>query len=97
MSNIDIKDLNKVELLQALWERQIVPPGSMGIFQGAKTKWTESDSERALEQIEKGYIDYFKGRVIKTDLSGDTVNPRSYDRDAGEGAFQSVVNKLCNQ
>ena len=96
MSNIDIKDLNKVELLQALWERQIVPPGSMGIFQGAKTKWTEDDSFRAKEAV-KGYIDYFKGRVIKTDLSGDTVNPRGYDRDADEGAFQSVVDKLRSQ
>ena len=93
MSRIDIKDLNKVELLQALWERQIVPPYSMGIFQGAKTEWTQDDSIRAEEAV-KGYIDYFKGRVIKTDLSGDTVNPAGFDRDAGEGKFQSVVNRL---
>ena len=42
----------------------------------------------------KKYIDYFCGRCIKTDISGDSVNPRLYDRDAGDGEFARIVKSL---
>jgi hypothetical protein len=40
------------------------------------------------------YIDYFQGRVIKTDLRGDAIDPRLYDRDNGAGAAERAVAKL---
>lgn len=52
------------------------------------------DKQSALKAINNGYIDYFQGRCIKCDLSEDLVNPRGYDRDEGQGAFQSVVDYL---
>jgi hypothetical protein len=40
------------------------------------------------------YIDYFQGRVIKTDLRGDAIDPRLYDRDNGAGAAERAVATL---
>ncbi len=37
------------------------------------------------------YIDYFDGRAIKSDLSGDSAYHRMYDRDAGDGVFAKIV------
>ena len=39
-------------------------------------------------------FDYFSGRAIKTDISGDSVNPRRYDEYMGQGAVVSVVSSL---
>jgi len=39
-------------------------------------------------------IDYFNGRCIKCDQSGDEVDPWLYDRDAGAGVFQKIVDGL---
>ncbi len=39
-------------------------------------------------------VDYVFGRPIKTDFTGDEVNERLYDRDAGAGAFARVVASL---
>jgi hypothetical protein len=40
------------------------------------------------------HIKYFKGKPLKVDLSGDKVNPWGYDRDAGAGTFERVVQKM---
>jgi len=40
------------------------------------------------------YIDYFNGRPIKTDLSKDTVDTWLYNRDAGKGKFEAIVEML---
>lgn len=53
-------------------------------------KFNEAEAQEAVLE----YIDYFCGRAIKCDLSGDIANPNSYDLDAGAGAFQRVVNSL---
>ena len=45
-------------------------------------------------QARDGYVDYACGRVIKCDLSGDTMGTRGYDRDNGEGAARRVVDEL---
>ena len=50
--------------------------------------------ESAAELSVKKYIDYFQGRCIKADISGDYVDPGLYDRDAGSGAFQKIINEL---
>ena len=42
------------------------------------------------------YFDYLEGRVMKIDLSGDTVDPRGYDRDNGQGAVQKVITAIKN-
>jgi len=40
------------------------------------------------------YFDYLKGRVMKVDLSGDTLETWLYDRDNGQGAAAEVINSL---
>lgn len=50
--------------------------------------WNE---EAAREAVTEGYIDYFLGRCIKTDLRPPMADPKMYDRDNGAGAFETAV------
>ena len=87
MPLIDISHLSKDELLLALAN----VGKSAGYFGGSPPPLpTEILDKKILEE----YIDYYMGRVIKANLSGDTVDPWGYDRDNGQGAFQRVVNSL---
>ena len=85
--SVNIIGLDKVKLLKALWENQIVA----SYF--ALIEEPSFDYDLA-KRVTGGYIDYFQGRAIKCNLSGDFVNPRLYDRDAGNGKFQAVVNHI---
>ena len=51
-----------------------------------------------IEQCEKEvavgknlYFDYFMGRPLKCDISGDEFEERGYDRDAGRGAAERAI------
>ena len=86
MPRIDIRGLPKVELLRNLWVG-----ASPAMFFGAHPSLTPGfDYEEAAMAV-KEYIDYFCGRCIKTNISGDSAKPKKYDRDAGTGAFQRAV------
>jgi hypothetical protein len=84
---VDITGLDKVAVLRALWSASRVaaffhrlPPPPF-------------DAAQALAAVHD-YIDYFQGRVIKTDLRGDTIDPRLYDRDNGAGAAARAISAL---
>lgn len=83
---IDISGLDKVELLRALYVYAFESPMSM-------FSRSEFDEYLAKEAVKKR-IDYFQGRAIKTDLSRDHADPLLFDRDAGKGRFQQVVDLL---
>lgn len=92
--SVNIEGIDKVKLLHALWT-------NMHIAQGALiASIISSDKTHIIFDIDKassavlGYIDYFQGRCIKSDLSGNEVDPFLYDRDAGEGAFKRIVDEL---
>lgn len=90
-SEINIKDLDKVELLKNLWENQVT--AAFFTFSGKTApKFEDELAEKAVND----YIDYFCGRAIKTNLSGDFVEPHLYDRDAGKGKFLEIVNSMRN-
>ncbi len=91
---IDISELDRIELLQRLWTNQSVAPFFTSKPNIEKPKFDYGQAKDILE--EKEYIDYFCGRCIKTNLTEDLVNPRSYDRDAGEGTFASIVKDMRN-
>ncbi|AKI80656.1 hypothetical protein QJ850_gp043 [Acanthamoeba polyphaga mimivirus] len=56
------------------------------------------DITEAKKELRNGYADYICGRVIKADIySDDTVDPRMYDRDNGQGAFKRVVDSLQSE
>lgn len=87
--SVNIKGLNKVDLLRELYYDAFESPWACVQKDGF-------NDDMAREAV-KGYIDYFQGRAIKCDLSKDTVDPRLYDRDAGAGQFQKVVDCLRNE
>ena len=87
--SVSIKGLEKVKLLKALWEG--AKPAAFFAFSGQLSP--EFDKAAAKEAV-KTYIDYFCGRCIKTDLSGDTANPTSYDAEWEAGAFQKIAGSL---
>jgi hypothetical protein len=85
-NTIDIKGVDKVALLQELWSG--VKPAAF--FAGHPSLIPPFNTAMARDAV-GGYIDYFQGRCIKTDLSKETANPGMYDRDAGAGAFAKAV------
>lgn len=87
--SVSIKGLEKVKLLKALWEG--AKPAAFFTKHGIQTP--TFDESVAIDAI-KSYIDYYSGRCIKTDLSGDTADPTSYDAEWGAGLFQKIVISL---
>jgi hypothetical protein len=87
--SVNIADVSKVALLKALWISS--KPAAFFTFSGAiPPSFNEAEAITAV----KSFIDYFCGRLIKTDISGDTADPSGYDRDFGSGAFQLVVDSM---
>lgn len=87
---VDISGLDKVELLHALWRGQVVANFYGG---GMSPSFNIDHAKKAVT----GYIDYFSGRAMKTNLSGNTAEPRLYNRDAGAGAFERIVSEMRKQ
>ena len=86
---MDIKGLDKVVLLEKMWKG--MKPASF--FSRSRTTAPSFNKEAATQAVKK-YIDYFQGRCIKTDLSGDTASPRLYDRDTYQGAMEDIVKSM---
>ena len=90
-TKISIKGLDKVDLLERLWSNR--KPASFFRFSGIDSpSFDKSQSKLAI----KGYIDYFCGRCIKIDISGDEADYRLYDRDCGkeDKTFQQIVSEM---
>jgi hypothetical protein len=87
---VDISGVDKLQLLEALWSNQ----KTASFFTNPPQLAPGFDHSAATAAIARGYIDYFCGRAIKADLSGDYVIPYLYDRDAGPGALQRIVTRL---
>lgn len=86
----DISGLDKIAVLRALWENQ---QPALFFGNGSGPSFDESQAKRA---IIGGNIDYFCGRAIKADLSGDKADFNLYDHDAPfSGAH--VIAKLRDQ
>lgn len=87
---INIKGLNKSDVLLTLWRGSISQ--GLAVF-GLSKGWGEPTRDE-LDRASSGNVDYFKGRVIKCDLRDDEFDPRLYDRDCGEGAAQRAIASL---
>lgn len=86
---ISLKGMNKAVVLAALYNAS--KPQGMGFLQYDPTPMTVEQARQLLEQCTD--FDYLKGRVMKIDLSGDTLNTWGYDRDNGEGAAERAINE----
>lgn len=108
MATVDITGIDKASLLAALYNS--ASPMGMGMLHYDPNVMTRED---ALVIIEGGddltsmfggssrgrslYFDYVKGRPLKVDLSGDTLDTRLYDRDQGNGAAAKIIAKLQSE
>ena len=45
----------------------------------------------AHKSINAGYIDYIQGRLIKANLSGDTICTLDYDHNNGNGKMSRII------
>jgi hypothetical protein len=85
---LSIQNLSKVDLLYEMWKHQRVA----SFFGGGKGP--DFDYEAAKDAV-KGYVDYFCGRAIKTNLSEDTLSDTwAYNRDAGDGTLEKIVQNM---
>jgi hypothetical protein len=99
---ISIKGIDKAELLAALVNGAM--PLGLGVLHAGAAPMTKVEAQEWIDEgrthdtvnIPRDYLrfDYVKGRPIKSNLSGDELDPRLYDRDQGEGAAARVVASL---
>ena len=85
-SSINIRELDRIELLKRMWTKT----GSASFFMHNRLP-SPAFPESGAEEAVSGYIDYFGGKPIKTDLSKDSIDPWLYNRDAGQGALEEIV------
>jgi hypothetical protein len=104
MAKIDIKGIDKAELLAALYNN--AEPMGMGFFQARPREMTRDD---ALKMMDVGddstrmfpnvgrtrmYFDYVFGRPLKVNLEGDELETSLYNRDWGKNAAEQIVEVL---
>jgi hypothetical protein len=101
---INIKDLNKAEVLAALYNAS--RPLGLGLMHWTPEIMTKEEAENIIKlgddktqmfpNLPKKYLyfDYLKGRVMKVNLSGDEFEERLYDRDNGNGAAYNALKEL---
>lgn len=88
---IDIKGLNKAEVLAALYNNS--KPQGLGFLHFDPKEMKAAEAEEILKQTT--YFDYLKGRVMKVDLSSDDgFEEWLYDRDNGNGAAERAIDSL---
>lgn len=84
---ISIKGLSKAKILAALYNNSRAQ--GMGWLNATLADMTEAEAAELLKT--DAYFDYLRGRVMKVDLSGDTLFTLLYDRDIGHGACARVI------
>ena len=91
---IDIKGLDKAEVLKALYDNSHVK--GMGFLQAVPAGTVTVDHCRELLK-QSTYFDYLYGRVLKVDLSGDKFDERLYERDNGFGSAGRAITPLLGR
>ena len=96
MGMVDIKGLDKAEVLYTLWRHSHTQGNSfLGLTPEGFT--LQKARERIKDLQEKNarlYFDYVEGHVIKCDITDDTFDEFLYDRDCGPGAAENAINEL---
>lgn len=98
-NEVNIEGINRIKLIQELYAHakpllmhHLLPPRHL--------LFTQLSTEEA-EQLLNTYIDYLGDRVMKIqvdDESGSTtVNTYLYNRDNGQGAAESIIERLRSQ
>jgi hypothetical protein len=93
MASINISGLDKAEVLAALYNNSKTQ--GMGILHYTPEPMTIEEASELLKEI--NYFDYLKGRVMKVDLTSDTLDTWGYDRDNGKGAAYRAISHLVKK
>lgn len=88
MTNIDISEMNKAEVLAKLFNSSKAQ--GMGFLQSHTQEMTTDEAQEMLNSGQE-YFDYVRGRVMKIDLSSNELRVGCYDRDNGEGAAAAAL------
>ena len=92
VEQIDISGLDKAEVLAALHNG--TQPLGMGFLHNIGHCTVDQASEDVSSMGGALRFDYYHGRPLKVNITGDSFYPGSYDRDAGEGTAQRVISEL---
>lgn len=84
---IDISQCSKAAVVKALYDN--AQPQGMGFLHYTPEPLTLEEAEYALRF--STYFDYLRGRVMKVEVSKDTLDPFLYDRDNGQGAAYNAL------
>lgn len=91
---VDITGLDKIELVQVLWDNARYP-------KDIPDRYDRPTREEIQEKFEKyhKFIDWINGKVIKCDFSLPVLNSKWYNYENGELAMETIVHKLkeCGQ
>lgn len=105
MSDIDIRGIDKAELLCALYNHA-KPARGMGVLQHINGDLPIEEARELVSKYSRYhggaypampsrcYFDYLHGRALKVAVGGDRLAPGLYDRDNGQGMAARVVAKL---
>lgn len=100
MTTINIAGLDKTEVLLALWHQSNYQ--GLGVAE-ASSGLTREKAKQLVEETaanagwgEVIYFDYVLGKVIKTEIGVDELDPRLYDRDNGHGAAAAALKPLLD-
>ena len=85
MTMVNIKGLNKAQLLNMMAMRTEIVSMWWGLQQGNSNKE---------EEVVNRYVDYYNGVKIGIDFTQDEVNSYSYNRDAGHNKLERIVAQL---
>ncbi len=94
METIDVSDIARGQLLASLYNSS--KPQGLGILHFTPEEMSPSEAVKLLNPDlgKPSYFDYLQGRVMKVEINGQTLDPWGYDRDNGQGAAQSVVDRI---
>lgn len=81
---------DKAKVLASLYNN--AKPLGLGIRQYDPKPMTEEEASELLK--EQTYFDYLKGRIMKVDLSGDSLETYLYNRDNGEGSAEAILTSI---
>ena len=91
MSEINIAGKCKATILAKLYNAS--SPRGMGFLQATPNDMSVNEAQQILDDGQT-YFDYLKGRVMKIDLSGDTLRTDLYNRDNGYLAAENILQQL---
>lgn len=87
--DINISDLPKKELFQALFERASSITRGFDYYNPSQKL-----SEEEIQYYIKYYTEFVTGRKMRIDVSGNTVNTELYNMDNGANTAEKVIQRL---